>query len=90
MDYPPRSGVCPKKGARDRLIHLLSSHPSWALGFQDETWWSRTARPSLHAWSPTDQPLRLIEQTVAKDDLDPKALAAYGLLVCQANGSEEM
>jgi hypothetical protein len=89
MDYPPRSGVCPKKGARDRLIHLLSSHPSWALGFQDETWWSRTARPSLHAWSPTDQPLRLIEQTVAKDDPDPKALAAYGLLVCQANGSEE-
>jgi hypothetical protein len=71
---------------RDRLIRLLSSHPSWALGFQDETWWSRTARPFLHAWSPGDQPLRLIEQTVAKDDPDPKALAAYGLLVRTANG----
>ena len=58
----------------------MSSHPSWVLGFQDETWWSRTARPSLHAWSPDDQPLRLIEQTVAKDDPDSQALAADGLL----------
>jgi hypothetical protein len=89
VDYQPRPGVYPKKGARDRLIRLVSSHPSWALGFQDETWWSRTARPSLHAWSPLDQPLRLIEQTVAKDDPDPRALAAYGLLVRQADGSEE-
>ncbi len=30
---------------------------------------------------PADQPLRLVEQTVAKDDPDPKALAGYGLLV---------
>jgi hypothetical protein len=28
-----------------------------------------------------DQPLRLVEQTVAKHDPDPKALACYGLLV---------
>ena len=67
----------------------MSSHPSWVLGFQDETWWSRTARPSLDAWSPDDQPLRLIEQTVAKDDPDSQALAADGLRVRQADGSEE-
>ena len=33
--------------------------------------------------------MRLIEQSVAKDDPDPKALAASGLLVRQADGSEE-
>jgi DDE superfamily endonuclease len=43
----------------------------------------------MHAWSPDDQPLRLIEQTVVTADPDPKALAAYGLLVRQADGSEE-
>jgi hypothetical protein len=51
------------------------------LGFQDETWWSRLAQPSLSAWAADDRPLRLVEQTVAKTDPDPKALACYGLLV---------
>lgn len=36
-------------------------------------------QPSLHSW--TDEPQRLIEQSVAKDDPDPKALACYGLLL---------
>lgn len=54
--------------------------PDWAVGYQDETWWSRLARPGLHAWA-DDAPLRLVEQAVAKDDPDPKALACYGLLV---------
>jgi len=49
------------------------------LGFQDETWWSRLARPDLHAWT-DDQPLRLVEQTASRADPDPKALACYGLL----------
>jgi transposase len=44
-------------------------------------WWSRLAHPALHAWAPPDRPLRLVEQPVAKDDPDPKALACYGLLV---------
>ncbi len=44
-------------------------------------WWSRLAHPALHAWATTDQPLRLIEQSVANHDPDPKALACYGLLV---------
>ncbi len=39
------------------------------------------AHPGLHAWAAPDQPLRFVEQTVAKDDPDPKALACYGLLV---------
>jgi len=38
------------------------------------------ARPALHAWT-DDDPLRLVEQTVAANDADPKALACYGLLV---------
>jgi transposase len=51
------------------------------LGFEDETWWTRLARPALHAWTEEDQVLRLVEQAVAKDDPDPKALACYGLLL---------
>jgi hypothetical protein len=36
-------------------------------------------QPVLHTW--TDEPLRLVEQSVATHDPDPKALAAYGLLL---------
>jgi transposase len=60
---------------------LAATHPTWALGFEDEVWWSRLAQPALHSWVEADQPPRLVEQTVAKDDPDPKALACYGLLV---------
>ena len=80
MDYQPRPGARPKTRTRDRLIHLASLHPDYVLGFLDEVRWSRFAQRSLHAWSPTDQLLRLVEQTVAQDDADPKALACYGLL----------
>ena len=59
----------------------MASHPDWALGFEDETWWSRLSRPSLSAWAPNDKPLRLVEQTIPKDDSDPKALACYGVLL---------
>ena len=51
------------------------------MGFEDETWWSRFAQPTLHAWAAADQPLRLVELKRAKDDPDRKALACYGLLV---------
>lgn len=60
-------------------MELASRHPSWQLGFADEVWWSRIAQPTLSSWSPTGQPLRLIEQPVPADDPDPKALACYGL-----------
>ena len=81
MDHQPRSGVRPEKSARDRLIRLGATHPTWAMGFEDEVWWSRLAQPALHTWAEPDQPWRLVEQAVAKDDPDPKALAGYGLLV---------
>jgi len=63
------------------LIRLAATHPTWALGFQDEVWWSRLAHPTLRSWTTPDRPLRLVEQTVAQHDPDPKALACYGLLV---------
>ena len=68
-----------KKGARDRLIRLAERHPDWVLGFQDEVWWSRLARPGLHAWA-GGEPLRLHEPPADAADRDPKALACYGLL----------
>jgi transposase len=69
-----------KKARRDRLIRLAQAHPNWLLGFEDEVWWSRLAHPPLHAWQDDTHPLRLVEQTVAHDDPDPKAVACYGLL----------
>ncbi len=63
------------------MIRLSASHPEWTLGFLDEVWWSRLARPRLHTWEEADRPLHLIELSVAKDDPEPKALACYGLLV---------
>ncbi len=36
---------------------------------------------SLHTWSEEGEPSRLVQQSVAKDDLDPKAISCYGLLV---------
>ena len=58
------------------------------VGFADETWWSRVARPALHAWTDGD-PLRLVEPSVARDDPDPQALACYGLLVRPGSGAPE-
>ena len=60
------------------MIRLATTHPDWALGFADEVWWSRVAQPAVRAWTATGQPLRLVEQTVAKGEA--KALACYGLL----------
>jgi transposase len=63
------------------LIALAAQHPEWALGFEDEVWWSRVTQPHLHSWSEGNDPVRLVEQTTARNDTDPKALACYGLLV---------
>jgi hypothetical protein len=80
VDHQPRSRVRPKKQRRDRLIALARDRSDWAVGFADETWWSRLARPTLHAWSDGGPP-RLVELSVPRDDPDPKALACYGLLL---------
>lgn len=69
------------------MIQLAATHPDWALGFGDEVWWSRLSQPHCHAWA-EGQPLRLVEPAVAKDDPDPKALAAYGLLLPGAGRTE--
>jgi hypothetical protein len=83
-----------KKARRERLIRLAQQHPDWLLGFADEVWWSRLAQPALHAWQDDDRPLHLVEQTLARDDPDPKALACYGLLArswdTQRQRSEEL
>jgi transposase len=81
MDHLSRSGICAQKGGRDRLIRLAAAHPDWALGEASEVWWSRGAQPSMASWADDGTPLRLVEQSVTRDDPDPKALACYGLLV---------
>jgi hypothetical protein len=65
--------------ASDRLIRLSEGRPEWVVGFLDETWWSRLARPALKSWRNAGETLHLIEQSVEKDDPDPKALSCYGL-----------
>ncbi len=44
----------------------------------------------MSAWAPDDHSLRLIEKSVPKDDPDPKALAAYGLLVRTNSSPDEV
>lgn len=70
------------------MIALAETRPDWAVGYQDETWWSRVAQPALHAWA-DDTPMRLVAHAVADDDPDPKALACYGLLVRPATDASE-
>jgi transposase len=64
-------------------MRLAAGHPTWVLGFEDEVWWSRVRQPHLHAWADDGQPVRLVEQTVAKKTKRKdavKAVACYGLL----------
>ncbi len=49
------------------------------MGFEDETWFSRFERPSLHSWADEGRPLRLVEKEAKKDDPESKALACYGM-----------
>lgn len=59
---------------------------TWAVGFEDECWWSRLALPTVSSWAEQGKPLRLIQQSVAKDDPDPKAISCYGLYVPEFGG----
>ena len=54
LDHQARSRVGTKKKRRDRLIQRARAHPTWALGFGDEVWWSRLAQPNQHAWTEGD------------------------------------
>ena len=60
---------------------MVRGHPDWALGFEDETWWSRLEQPNMNSWTEADHPLQLMEKVLTKDDPGPKALTCYGLLV---------
>ena len=63
-------------------MRVAANNPdTWTVGFCDETWWSRFWRPALDAWSEAGKPLRLVEQSISRDDPDPKAISCYGLFV---------
>ena len=57
------------------------AQPTWALGFSDEVWWSRLAQPNQHGWTDAEATYKLLELSRPPEDLDPKALACYGLLL---------
>jgi transposase len=61
--------------ASDRLMEIAGANPEWAVGFEDECWWSRVALPTPNAWSEDGEPLRLLQRSVAKDDPEPKAVS---------------
>ncbi len=64
-------------------MRLSESNKGWVVGFEDETWWSRLALPSMHhAWSADGEPSRLVQRSITKkDDPDPKKAisSCYGL-----------
>ena len=68
-----------KKARRDRIIRLASKHPEWVVGFLDEVWWSRLARPPVRGWS-AGKPLKIHVLSQPEDDPDPVAICCYGLL----------
>jgi transposase len=68
-----------KKARRDRFIELAPKHPEWVLGFLDEVWWSRLARPPVRAWSAGD-PVKMHVVSRPENDPDPVAICCYGML----------
>jgi hypothetical protein len=60
---------------------VAETSPEWAIGFQDECWWSRLALLTLSSWAKQGKPMRLVQQSVAKGDPEPKAISCYGLFV---------
>lgn len=61
-------------------MEVAAANPgTWAVGFEDECWWSRVALPTLSSFSEEGKPLRLVQRSVAKDDPEPKAVSCYGL-----------
>jgi len=60
------------------LKEVVEARADWAMGYQDEVWWSRLTHPNLHSWR-ADEPLHLVVQTQTKEDTDPKAFACYGI-----------
>jgi hypothetical protein len=65
---------------------VASGHPEWAIGFEDECWWSRVALPTLSSFSEEGEPLRLLQRSIPKDDPEPKAVSCYGLYLPEIDG----
>ncbi len=59
------------------MTRLARESAERVVGFEDECWWSRVAQPNLHSFSEAGEPLRLVEQSLAKDV--PKAVSCYRL-----------
>jgi transposase len=73
----PDPNYAAKKARRDRLVRLSARHPEWALGFEDEVWWSRIAQPKVRCW--TGGPPPKVHLFRSEDgDPDPDAIACYG------------
>ena len=66
-----------KKARRDELLRASADHPEWAIGFEDEVWWSRVAQPKVRAWT-AGPPLKVQVLTSEDSDPDPDAIACYG------------
>ena len=60
-------------------MEAAGADPEWAIGFEDECWWSRVVLPTLSSWTEEGRPERLIQRSVPKDDPEPKAVSCYGL-----------
>jgi hypothetical protein len=60
-------------------MRLTGQHTDGALGFLDETWWSRMAQSALHSGT-AGKPLQRIEPAAPQGEPDPNAFAGYGLL----------
>jgi cold shock protein len=67
-------------------MSVSAAAPEWAVGFEDECWWSRLALPTLSSWAEEGKPLRLIQQSVALGDPDPKAVSCYGIAALVEGG----
>ncbi len=66
-----------KKARRDGLLRASADHPEWAIGFEDEVWWSRVAQPKVRAWT-GGPPLKVQVLKPGDGDPDPDAIACYG------------
>ena len=67
-------------------MEMADGNPEWAIGFQDECWWSRVALPTLSSFSEKGQPHRMIQRSVAENDPEPKAISCYGLYLPRIGG----
>ena len=67
-------------------MSISEADPEWATGFEDECWWSRVALPTLSSWAEKKgKPLRLIQQSVAKDDPDPRKPSLVAGSICRSS-----